>query len=208
MVDANGPRARAIFISLSDLAVRFQTPSINRSPPMSDLASRRPLEQTMFDAWPAAVRSLFDGALLASKVGFTASLLTTDANNGHVRTSLLGVGELYAADSCTLCVALWPQSRAAGVLAQSGRAALTFVCEDAFYQVQLLFRPLASMQNDASGLAYFIGTIEAGEAQRVPYAHLTGGITFELAEEDKAAVLDRWQQQIEHLKQAAAAAHR
>ena len=104
---------------------------------MTDSVSRHPLEQTVFDEWPMAVRALFDGTSLASKIGFTASLLTTDTN-GHVRTSLLGVGELYAPDARTLCLALWPQSRAAGVLARSGRAALTFVCEEAFYQVQCM----------------------------------------------------------------------
>ena len=174
---------------------------------MTDSVSRRPLEQLVFDEWPAAPRALFDGTSLASKTGFTASFLTTDASNGHVRTSLLGAGELYPPDSRTLCVALWPQSRAAGVLARSGRAALTFVCEDAFYQVQLQFEPLAPAPGDNSGLAHFIGAIDTGEAQRVPYARLTGGITFEL-EEGEAAVLDRWEQQIEHLKQAAAAARR
>jgi hypothetical protein len=166
---------------------------------------RSPLEQVVFDEWPAGPRALFDGMSLAGKVGFTASLLTTDAANGHVRTSLLGAGELYAPDSRTLCIALWPQSRAAGVLARSGRATLSFVCEDAFYQVQLRFQPLACAPGDSSGLAHFIGTIDTGEAQRVPYARLTGGISFEL-EEGGAAVLDRWEQQIEHLKQAAAAA--
>jgi len=180
---------------------------MNRSQAMTDSASRHPLEQIVFDEWPAAPRALFDGTSLASKTGFTASFLTTDANNNHVRTSLLGVGELYAPDSRTLCVALWPQSRAAGVLARSGRAALTFVCEEAFYQVQLQFEPLAAVPGDSSGLAHFIGAIDTGEAQRVPYARLTGGITFEL-EEGGAAVLDRWEQQIEHLKQAAAAARR
>ena len=174
---------------------------------MTDSVSRRPLERLEFDEWPAAPRALFDGTSLASKTGFTASFLTTDANNSHVRTSLLGVGELYAPDSRTLCVALWPQSRAAGVLARSGRAALTFVCEEAFYQVQLQFEPLAPTPGGNSGLAHFIGAIDTGEAQRVPYARLTGGITFEL-EEGGAAVLDRWEQQIEHLKQAAAAARR
>ncbi|HEY1996423.1 hypothetical protein [Paraburkholderia sp.] len=173
---------------------------------MTDSASVRPLEHEVFDEWPAAPRALFDGSALASKNGFTASLLTLDAS-GHVRTSLLGVGELYAPDSRTLGLALWPKSRAAGVLAGSGRAALTFVCEDTFYQVQLHFEPLASVPGDDSGLACFMGSIDTGETQRVPYARLTGGIKFELTEGGEA-VLERWERQIEHLKQAAAAARR
>lgn len=173
---------------------------------MTDSASERSLEQEVFDEWPVAVRALLDGSSLESKTGFTASLLTIDAN-GHVRTSLLGVGELYAPDSRTLGVALWPSSRAAAVLAQSGRATLTFVCDEAFYQVQLRFEPLHRAADDNSELAYFSGSIDTGETQRVRYARLTSGITFEL-EEGGEAVLNRWEQQIEHLKQATAADRR
>lgn len=167
----------------------------------------RPLERMVFDEWPDAVRALFDGSSLAAKKGFTASLLSVDAN-GHVRTSLLGVGELYAPDSRTLCIALWPQARATRAITQSGRAALTFVCDEAFYQVQLRMAPLTGVQSDESGLVYLCGSIDTGEAQSVPYARLTGGITFDLDASEEAAVLDRWEQQIEHLKQAAALAGR
>jgi hypothetical protein len=179
----------------------------NRIETMSNSpAPQRSLDQHVFDEWPDAVRALFDGASLASKTGFTASLLTVD-ENGHVRTSLLGVGELYAPDSRSLCIALWPQARAARVIAQSGRAALTFVCDTAFYQLQLRLAPLAAAPGDDSGLVYLVGSIETGEAQSVRYARLTSGITFELEGEGEA-VLNRWEQQIEHLKRAAAAPHR
>jgi hypothetical protein len=156
----------------------------------------------IFDEWPVELRALFDGAALESKVGFTASLVTLDPGGGHLRTSLLGIGELYAPDSRALCVALWPQSRSARAIAQSGRAALTFVFDATFYQVQLA---LAPMQADGTQLACFMGSIESGEAQRVPYARLTGGITFDL-EAGREATLERWNQQIEQLKKAAAAA--
>lgn len=163
----------------------------------------RMLEQQTFDAWPQPLRMLFDGTSLAAKMGFTASLVTVN-ESGSIRTSLLGPGELYAPDAQRLSIALWPQSRAANVLAQSGRAALTFVFDEAFYQVQLRMMPLAAA--DAT-LAYFIGSIETGEAQRVGYARLTGGILFELGA-DSAAVLARWEQQIGDLKRAADAATR
>ncbi|MGY6178497.1 hypothetical protein [Paraburkholderia strydomiana] len=170
---------------------------------MSDSSlPQRPLEQTAFDEWPDVVRALFDGSSLASKTGFTASLLTVDANQ-HIRTSLLGAGELYAPDSRTLCIALWPQARAARAIAQSGRAALSFVLEEAFYQVQLLVAPLPPADGDDSGLVYMSCTIDSGETQSVRYARLTGGITFEL-EEGAEKVLDRWERQIEQLKRAAA----
>lgn len=166
----------------------------------------RPLEQNVFDEWPDTVRALFDGSSLASKAGFTASLMSVDTS-GHVRTTLLSAGELYAPDSRTLCFALWPQARAVRAIAQSGRAALSFVCDESFYQVQLLVTPLAGVAGDASGLVYMSGSIDTADAQRVRYARLKSGITFELAQdgEEGAVVLDRWEQQIEHLKQAAAA---
>jgi hypothetical protein len=169
-------------------------------------APARPLEQNVFDEWPANVRALFDGSSLADDTGFTASLLTVDTT-GHVRTSLLSLGELYAPDSRTLCIALWPQARATRAIAQSGRAALSFVCDAAFYQVQLRVVPLPSVAGDDSGLVYLIGSIDAAEAQSVGYARLTGGITFELQGEG-GAVLERWGRQIEHLKRAAAALSR
>ncbi|ACC69618.1 hypothetical protein PPMP20_09955 [Paraburkholderia phymatum] len=162
----------------------------------------RALDQQVFDEWPVELRALFDGSALESKVGFTASLLTVDERSAHVRTSLLGIGELYAPDSRTLSAALWPQSRAARAITQSGRAALTFVFDGTFYQVQLALVPLNA---DAGGLACFSGTIDSGEAQRVRYARLTAGITFDLTE-GRDAVLERWAQQIEHLKRAAGTA--
>jgi hypothetical protein len=85
---------------------------------MTDSVSRRPLEQAVFDEWPAAPRALFDGTSLASKTGFTASFLTTDASNGHVRTSLLGVGELYA----------YPVRRAMAAIAGGCRACAQRPC--------------------------------------------------------------------------------
>ena len=185
----------------------FSLQTVAKELSMSDSANReRMLEQQTFDAWPQPLRALFDGTSLAAKMGFTASLVTAN-ESGSIRTSLLGPGELYAPDAQRLSIALWPQSRAARVLAQSGRAALTFVFDEAFYQVQLRMAPLAAVGVAGATLAYFIGSIETGEAQRVGYARLTGGISFELGA-DSAAVLARWEQQIGDLKRAADAATR
>lgn len=171
---------------------------------MSDAADRKhALDQQTFDAWPPSLRALFGGTSLTEKMGFTASLMFVDAN-GDIRTSLLGLGELYADDARTLYVALWPQSRAACRFAEhgdaGGRAALSFVLDDAFYQLQLRMLPLP--EANGSMLACFAGTLERGELQRVGYAHLTSGITFELSA-DRDAVLARWRAQIDLLKRAA-----
>ncbi|RDU99789.1 hypothetical protein [Trinickia dinghuensis] len=185
----------------------------------------RALDQRTFDEWPPELRALFDGEALASKIGFTASLITCDAG-GHLRTSLLGIGELYAPDATSLAFALWPSSRAARTLGSLARdtlhttefghhghkrahAALTFVHEGAFHQVQLEVEPLplaGSGTNEAGcGLALFIASIDVGEAQRVGYARLTGGIAFELSgpASEQQTVLARWERQIGELRQAA-----
>ncbi|WP_118180945.1 hypothetical protein [Paraburkholderia phosphatilytica] len=174
---------------------------------MNQSASRSgALEQEAFDTWPPQIQTLLDGASLASKEGFTASLLVVDAK-GQLRTTLLGIGELFAPDPLTVCFALWSHSRAARALMQGGRAGLTFVEGEAFYQIQLKVEPLPELDGEdgETALARFAGTIEIGEMQRVRYARLTHGISFELEAEEKHATLERWQAQIAGLKQAAAA---
>lgn len=179
----------------------------------------RALAQRVFDEWPPALRALFDGTALGSKAGFTASLITCDAG-GHLRTSLLGIGELYAPDARSLAFALWPTSRAARTLraaAEAGahrpehgrgraQAALTFVHDGAFHQVQLAVEPLASGEGESGcSLALFLASIDTGEAQQVGYARLTGGIAFELSGQagEQQAVLARWERQIDALRRAA-----
>lgn len=152
-----------------------------------------------FDAWPRELLAWFDGSALESKTGFTASLVTQQAD-GRLGTSLLGIGELYAPDARSLRLALWAQARAARALAGGAPAALTFVFDGAFYQVQLRVAPMASAPAEATGLACFEAVISAGEAQRVPYARLDAGIAFTLDEGQREATLRRWATQIEWLR--------
>jgi hypothetical protein len=167
------------------------------------------LDSQVFDEWPPELRALFDGTALAEKVGFTASLVTADAN-GHLRTSLLSTGELYAPDVDALCFSLWPTARAVRALREQAadgkggiaraRAALTFVHGAAFYQVQL--KNVEPLPSDGER-ACFYASIDVGEMQRVAYAHLTSGIAFELQGQSSEAVLGRWQRQVDRLRLAA-----
>jgi len=161
---------------------------------------RHALEQWTFDAWPSAVVSLFDGTALERHADIAASLIVA-TDDGQLRTTLLGVGEIYAHDARTLLIALWPQSRAARAIAQRRMAALTLVADGAFFQAQLEMMPL---EGDFGGLAGFAATIAHGDAQRVGYARLATGVTFTLEGEVRAEVLARWQSQVEHLRRAAA----
>jgi len=159
-------------------------------------------QDAVFDEWPPELRALFDGTLTLTGAGggFTASLCAVDGAH-RVRTALLSAGELLAPDARTLAFALWPTSRTAQAVMATGRATLAFVFDGAFYQVQLDARRVPL--NDVP-LACFVATIESGEMQRVGYARLTSGITFELT--DGQTALARWREQLEWLKRAASAA--
>ncbi len=165
---------------------------------------RAALERVNYDAWPAAVAALFDGARLAAKAGFTASLLVADELDGlpQIRTTLLSAGELYAPDARTLYFALWPQSRGARALPRRRAATLSFVWDGAFHQAQLSVEPAGATPD---GLAGFRATLAGAEAQRVGYARLATGITFELGEAADA-VLARWTRQVAQLMALANAA--
>ena len=165
-------------------------------------ASGRAAGLAQFDTWPAPLAAWFDGSALADKAGFTASLVTCNTD-GRIGTSLLGIGELYAPGPRALRFALWAHSRAARALAQRSRAALTFVFDAAFHQVQLDVTPLPSDAARDAGLACFSGTLALGEVQRASYARLEHGIGFTLAEDVRDAVLKRWEAQLEMLKRAA-----
>jgi hypothetical protein len=158
--------------------------------------------KTEFDAWPSVVLARFDGTLDNADDGFTASLSAVDDAH-RIRSALLSAGELFAPDARRLCFALWPSSRTARAIIASGRATVSFVVDDAFYQVQFNARQVAV---DDAPLACFVATIESGEAQRVGYARLTSGITFALPDAER--VRARWREQLEWLKRAASAAHR
>jgi hypothetical protein len=162
--------------------------------------SARPIAHIGFDEWPPGLRTLFDGTLIESKGGFTASIMAVD-EGGRVRSALLSLGELLAPDARRLCIALWPRSRVAEAIGATGRATLAFVFDEAFVQVQLDARHVPL---EDSSLMCFVATVETGELQRVGYARLTTGIAFEL--EDREIVLTRWRAQVEMLKRAASAA--
>jgi hypothetical protein len=156
-------------------------------------------DRLQFDTWPRELLAWFDGSALESKTGFTASLVTGEAS-GRLGTSLLGIGELYAPNAHSLRLALWSQARAARALAGGAPAALTFVFDGAFYQVQMSAAPMAVPQAQAQGLACFEAVLLAAEAQRVPYARLDSGIVFTLEERGRETTMRRWATQIEWLK--------
>lgn len=134
-----------------------------------------------------------------------------EAEPPDARTTLLSVGELYAPDAGSLYLALWPSSRGARLLARERAAVLSFVADGAFHQARLRVEPASATgsgpADEGTGLACFRATLAGGEAQRVGYARLTSGITFEL-DDKRYVVVARWARQIAQIRRIAATAPR
>jgi len=142
---------------------------------------------------PDAIYAQFNGACLETPAGDAFSLVTVD-EAGRPHTSLLSAGELWAPDASSLRIALWPSARAVAHLTRSHRAALSGVCEDTFFQIQL---DHVDVLGTAQGLQCFTAQVEYVETQRVAYARLQNGIVFVLEDD---AVLIRWRAQLAALR--------
>lgn len=150
----------------------------------------------------------FDGEAVTSglpdkgRAGFTLSLTTVD-EQGWPRTALLGLAEVFAPDSRHLVLALWQTSRSSHCLRARGRAVLSFVFEGRFHQWRLLTRrsEAPALAADAGHPVCHLMRLDGGEAQGVPYATLTSGMRYALA--DEAATLARWREQMGRMRQFA-----
>jgi hypothetical protein len=149
---------------------------------------------------PLAVRALLDGADLATKIGETFLLLTTDAA-GWPSVAMLSVGEVLAHEPGRLRFALWPSSSTTASLTRAGRGTLALIVGNAGYYVRCSgARGADLVLVDGSRLAYFDLAVEDVLEDVVTYAELTSGIRFRLP--DPAAVLPRWQATVAALRAA------
>jgi hypothetical protein len=145
---------------------------------------------------PPAVAALIDGAGLEGKIGVTIVLTAVDGD-GWPRQALLSVGEVLSVSGGDVLLALYNGSRTTRALASSGRALLTVVAAGAAYKVCIEVAQAGS----ADGLARFAGRVVAVDEDRVGYARITSGITYELP--DPQPVLQRWGRQIDQLRAVA-----
>lgn len=149
---------------------------------------------------PAPMVSFLDGTELDRKVGHTV-LLVAAARDGWPRMALLSVGEVLAPTATELCLALYPASGTTRALTESGKALLSAVLDQASY------RTWAEMERvpapDGSSLAFFRGRVVAVDEDRVGYATVVQGVTYELL--DDRAVVERWLRQVGQLREVALA---
>ena len=141
------------------------------------------------------------GRMGGKLIGLDMLLLTT-TDDGWPHLAMLSVGELLAVGRTSLRAALWPSSTATRNLTASGQATIALIHEGVAYYVRCRARRGGDLDVPSSqdGLAYFALEIADILEDVVPYAELTSGITFRLA--DAAESLPRWHERVEALRRA------
>lgn len=138
---------------------------------------------------PEALRRLIDGRDLAAAEGHTFLLLTARPDD-HPHAALLSAGEVLAAGD-RLRIALWPGSTTTANLTATGKATLLAVIPPSTYNLRLEARRLPDLSVAGKPRAFFEAGVVSVRDDRVAYATVTSGITFELADRD--ATLASWQ---------------
>lgn len=152
---------------------------------------------------PHAVRRQLDGSDLELAAGLTVLLLTVD-ETGWPRVSMLSAGEVLAVGPTEIGVALWPDSTSAANLARTGRATLTLVHAGSGWHVRCAALREADLRLPGDRrLAAFVLSVQEVLEDVVPYAELTTGIQFELAEPEPT--LAAWRAVIDALRRASMA---
>jgi hypothetical protein len=157
------------------------------------------VNETIEPQLTASVISLLSGTELESALGTTFELITVD-EQGWPHVALLSIGEILATGPSSLRLALWASSGTAANLSRTARALLTFVHDHRYHKVRLTATQTGSPAAGSRPLAAFLVTVVEVQVDEVPYATVTGGITFELA--DAAATVKRWSDTLETLRDA------
>jgi hypothetical protein len=148
---------------------------------------------------PPEVVAMLGGADLRAGSGHTFTLAVT-GGDGWPNFALLSVGEVLATDDRTVRFALWPGSGMTAALTDSGKATMMIVGGDSVWYLHLTARRGADIGGTGMHRAYFECTVDEVLVDKVTYAKITSGISFELP--DPETVLARWQQTIDLVRAA------
>ena len=120
---------------------------------------------------------------------------------------MLSAGEVLAVGPREIGLALWPDGTSAANLTRAGRATLALVHAGAGWYVRCVARREADLSL-AGGrrLAAFVLAVDEVLVDDVPYAELTTGIEFRLAEPERT--LATWRAVVDALRRAAMARRR
>ena len=128
----------------------------------------------------------------------TAMVLASAAPDGPPNLALLSRGEVLAVADDRLRIALHAGSRTSANLAASGRATLLLADARAVETIGLSIRALDPVTIDGRELAVFEASVAEVRTHEVPYAAVTSGITFTLADEQATAA--RWRATVDALR--------
>ena len=147
---------------------------------------------------PAQVETYLDGTDLLAKAQ-ALRISTVDAE-GWPHASLLGAGDMLAMPSGRIRFVVFAQSTTTANLMRDGRVTITLTLDGGMCELRMRCRRLAHASPD-SPLAFFEAELVEVRIHKAPYATVSGGVTFVLHEPQSA--LQRWQKQIDAMRQAA-----
>jgi len=148
---------------------------------------------------PPEVLEMLAGKDLRASSGLTFTLVVSDAA-GWPSFALLSVGEVLAVDETTVRLALWPGSGTTAALTASGKATMMVIGGDSVWYLHLAARRGPDLDAPGMHRAYFECAVDEVLVDKVTYARITSGISFELPDPD--AVLGRWQETIDLVRSA------
>jgi hypothetical protein len=149
-------------------------------------------------ALPAQVAAYLDGTNLLAKPQ-ALRISTVDAE-GWPHASLLSAGDMLAMPSGRVRFVVFAQSTTTANLMRDGRVTITLSLDGGMCELRMRCQRLAHASPDAS-LAFFEAELVELRLHKAPYASVSGGVTFALHEPQ--SVLQRWQKQIDAMRQAA-----
>ena len=150
---------------------------------------------------PPEVVAMLAGDDMRAGSGHTFTLVVTGID-GWPTFALLSVGEVLATDAETVRLALWPGSNTTAALTETGKATMMIIGGDSVWYVHLAARRGPDINVTGMNRAYFECGVDEVLVDKVTYAKITSGISFELP--DPETVLGRWQQTIDLVRAAPA----
>jgi hypothetical protein len=147
---------------------------------------------------PAQVAGYLDGTDLLAKTQ-ALRISTVDAE-GWPHASLLSAGDMLAMPSGRIRFVVFAQSTTTANLVRDNRVTITLSLDGGMCELRMRCRRLAHASPDTP-LALFEAEPVEVRMHKAPYATVSGGVTFALHEPQ--SVLQRWQKQIDAMRQAA-----
>jgi hypothetical protein len=166
---------------------------------MSDAAYNYiPPDTARTTALPSQVAEYLDGTNLLAKT--QALRISTVGAEGWPHASLLSAGDMLAIPPGRIRFVVFSQSTTTSNLIRDSRVTITLSFDGGMCELRTRCRRLTHSSSDTL-LAFFETELVEVRFHKAPYATVSGGITFVLHEPQ--SVLQRWQKQIDAMRQAA-----